>query len=196
MVHILGIIAIIIIIAIVVRGMVREFQRINENDARQKRRDELLSRAADMATDHVKMIIENSRLREYDYRHLQNWVGEWSDRVLKPKGVTLQGTYKHLVKEVTELGLELDKLAALGPQDPCDYYNDGQFAELKEKIAKELVDIDIVTCHLGHQLNILLAPHFVEKMVVNENRSWHQADENGVSQHVEGTDNGTENSPA
>lgn len=157
---------------IVLRGMWREWVRVN-----------------DQAALSARLILEDvmraKDLHDFDFRNLQSWVGRWSDRVLKPKGVTLSGTYKHLSKEVVELGKELDEWEALGGWDSWDPYNCGHHEELLEKIAKELVDIDIVTCHLAHQLNIRLAHHFREKMIINENRQWADANSEGVSQHID-----------
>lgn len=137
------------------------------------------------AADRIREILEDaSALRDNDYRAMQEWVGEWTDRVLKPKGVTLMGTYKHLLKEVEELGVELEKWVAL---ENCtgDYGNIGAREELREKIAKETADIDIVTCHIAHQVGFIISYHFLEKMDINEKRQWSEANSEGVSQHVD-----------
>ena len=151
-----------LIMFIVVSGMIKEWRRVDVQEILQR--------------EHQHEIQD---LEEHDYRSMQAWVGDWSDRVLKPKGVTLSGTYKHLQKEVTELGEELDILIA---NSEMLYL---QKQELLERIAKELADIDIVTCHIAHQLDIELAEHIIEKMKTNENRKWAVANSEGVSQHID-----------
>jgi NTP pyrophosphatase (non-canonical NTP hydrolase) len=114
---------------------------------------------------------------ENDLRNLQAWVGDWSDRVLKPKGASPQGTYKHLKDEMEELGRELDLY----------FYSDfsENHKQLKEKISKEIADGMIVYCHLAHQLDIDIAPHFIEKMNINEARKWSLPNAEGIIHHVD-----------
>lgn len=155
------------ILIIVFRGMRKEHLRIRNIE---KNEDTRFKQALDKV----------SELKENDFRRLQDWVGDWSDRVLKPKGVTIQGTYKHLQKEMVELGKELDIWLSPAFQVKPDM----SYLEVREKMAKEIADIVIVCCHLSHQLNIPLSSHILEKMEINEKRQWAEANAEGVSQHI------------
>lgn len=102
---------------------------------------------------------------ESELSSFQRSVGEWGDETFYTEHIShwefVDGRMNHLKKEIEEL-------------------EKAPYIETPE----ELADCFLILLHLAHLRNIDLLDEARKKMKINKDRSWGEADKDGVIEHV------------
>ena len=98
---------------------------------------------------------------------VQKMVTDWSERTFPTS--TPESIYKHLKKEVRELGLAL--------KDPCK-------ARRKRNMGEESADCILLLMHLNRKLGNSVYAEVEKKFGINTKRKWGKPNKDGFQEHV------------